>query len=296
MKIELEQRSPLWHTWRSDKIGASEIGTIMGLNPYETALQWWERRKGLRAPKEMNEAMQRGVDLEPEALAWANNELVETFTPAVYQSDENPFMIASLDGINKDGTVIVEIKCSKKTYEAAQRGKIEEMYRAQVQQQLYCSGAVYAVFCAYYDGSGVVIRVDRDEDYIKRIIEAAILAKAVWLDKNEPPEGGHSDVDVDDHQVHIVKEYIAAVSRRKTAEEVEKKLKKQVQDMGDDGDCILIHEGDAVLKMTRVQPAARVDYDALCKAHSITEATIALYRKPEGIGFYKMTVIGEKDG
>lgn len=53
-----------WLQARTNGIGASEVGTILGLNPFETPLQLWRRKKGLDAPKAENFAMKAGHFLE----------------------------------------------------------------------------------------------------------------------------------------------------------------------------------------------------------------------------------------
>lgn len=53
-----------WLEGRKSGIGSSEIGTILGVNPWETPYQLWRRKKGLDAPKEENFAMKAGHYLE----------------------------------------------------------------------------------------------------------------------------------------------------------------------------------------------------------------------------------------
>ena len=53
-----------WLQNRSKGIGASEAGTVLGLNPWETPYQLWRRKKGLDAPKVENFAMKAGHYLE----------------------------------------------------------------------------------------------------------------------------------------------------------------------------------------------------------------------------------------
>ena len=53
-----------WLELRKTGIGSSEIGTILGLNPFETPYQLWRRKKGIDAPKEENFAMRAGHYLE----------------------------------------------------------------------------------------------------------------------------------------------------------------------------------------------------------------------------------------
>lgn len=53
-----------WLKHRESGIGSSEVGTILGLNPFETPYQLWRRKKGLDAPKEETFAMKAGHYLE----------------------------------------------------------------------------------------------------------------------------------------------------------------------------------------------------------------------------------------
>lgn len=49
---------------REGGIGSSEVGTILGLNPFETPYQLWRRKRGIDPPKEENFAMRAGHYLE----------------------------------------------------------------------------------------------------------------------------------------------------------------------------------------------------------------------------------------
>lgn len=53
-----------WLKNRSNGIGASEAGTVLGLNPWETPYQLWRRKKGLDPAKAENFAMKAGHYLE----------------------------------------------------------------------------------------------------------------------------------------------------------------------------------------------------------------------------------------
>jgi len=53
-----------WLKNRSNGIGASEAGTVLGLNPWETPYQLWRRKKGIDPPKVENFAMVAGHLLE----------------------------------------------------------------------------------------------------------------------------------------------------------------------------------------------------------------------------------------
>lgn len=53
-----------WLANRTQGIGASEAGTVLGLNPWESPYQLWRRKKGLDKPQEENFAMRAGHYLE----------------------------------------------------------------------------------------------------------------------------------------------------------------------------------------------------------------------------------------
>lgn len=53
-----------WLQERTHGIGSSEVGTILGLNPFETPYQLWRRKKGIDPAKEENFAMRAGHYLE----------------------------------------------------------------------------------------------------------------------------------------------------------------------------------------------------------------------------------------
>ena len=53
-----------WLDGRKGGIGSSEVGTILGVNPWETPYQLWRRKKGLDAPKVETFAMKAGHYLE----------------------------------------------------------------------------------------------------------------------------------------------------------------------------------------------------------------------------------------
>ena len=53
-----------WLEGRKGGIGSSEIGTILGANPWETPYQLWRRKKGIDPPKAETAAMKAGHYLE----------------------------------------------------------------------------------------------------------------------------------------------------------------------------------------------------------------------------------------
>lgn len=152
MKIitDLEQGTDAWLLWREQGIGASEIGTILGNNPYETAEGLWKVKSGLVPPKPSNEAMRRGTLLEP-AIRAVYETIVSNAprTPLCAEHDELSWLRASLDGIDETHQYVLEIKApnSRQVWWDSARGLVAYYYW-QCQQQLLVTGAKQVdLFC-----------------------------------------------------------------------------------------------------------------------------------------------------
>ncbi len=63
-----------WLKERERGIGSSEVGTILGCNPFETAYALWRRKRGLDAPIAENAAMRAGHMLEGVVAAYFEEE------------------------------------------------------------------------------------------------------------------------------------------------------------------------------------------------------------------------------
>lgn len=153
MLLNLDQRTDEWKKWKKNRIGSSEIATIMGLNPYMTPLQLYNDKLG-DVDRPMTYAMQKGIINEPVALhAFHKNFTSHVFSPACFQDDTYEWMIASVDGYSPECNEIVEIKCPftfNKFSESVR--EIPEMYYVQIQWQLMITGATCAHYFCWYDG------------------------------------------------------------------------------------------------------------------------------------------------
>jgi putative phage-type endonuclease len=91
---------------RKKTIGASEIGAIMGLNPYTTPLDIWMVKTGRKPEFEGNDATNRGLLLEPSIAAWFKNKsgyLVESSQIRHFAGEHcsaTPDFTYQTDGIN----------------------------------------------------------------------------------------------------------------------------------------------------------------------------------------------------
>lgn len=194
-----EQGSSEWKSWRKQHITSSEIPIIMGISPWRTAEQLFYEKLGLGEEQVASEKMLRGIRLEPIAREMLSERIGVVFNPMVVESDEFPWLGASLDGCSLNhlsGTIlnptfrICEIKTGgEESKDKAKAGIIPEYYLVQIQFQLMITNADLC-FYAFYDDSDdslEVIEVRPDPDMQERILEAA---KEFWrrLQDLDPPE------------------------------------------------------------------------------------------------------------
>lgn len=295
MKIDLTPNTRRWLTFRETRVTATDISAIMGNSPWKSLATLYGQKKGLVDPEPMNEAMERGIALEGEARIWFYRKTGLLMNPEVVVCDKNARFMASLDGIDFYNTCILEIKCpGKKTIDLASKGEIPIYYRDQIQWQLNCSGVSTGYYCAYDGQDGHIIRVDRDQDYIdKMIIEAE---KFLWnLDNDVPPvdEDSVVQIELDKEQAEIANSWLHVSSMIKDLEAREKVLRMRLADMGDDSSCELQHGGRSLIKMTRVQRKGTVKWEEVCSAWNISNDEVEKFRSDQ-IGFWKFVAVDNK--
>lgn len=110
MKVhEMEVGSEEWLDFRSDKVGGSEISTILGINPYKDRVELWAEKTGRIEPEDVdNQYTRSGHKMEPVAIDLFRNETgMETahFEGVTFQNEGLEWMTASVDGLAYDGDV-----------------------------------------------------------------------------------------------------------------------------------------------------------------------------------------------
>lgn len=158
--LTLVQGTAKWHQHRMLYRNASEAAAVMGVSPWVSPYQLWEIKTGRRS-QEVNYAMQRGTELEPQARTAYELTTGYIMEPAVMVSGDYS---ASLDGISLPGDLILEVKCpvkgrSSETWKEAEAGRIQPHYYWQVQHQLMVTGAAKADFYVFDGEEGIVVEV-----------------------------------------------------------------------------------------------------------------------------------------
>lgn len=134
------QGSDAWLELRKGYRTASEAAVVLGISPFQKPEDMKLVKAGLKEVY-YSDAMRLGNELEPLAREKAEAHFGEPFEPQIWTNGK---YLASLDGISFDGKMIIEIKVSKKTFEEVSDGIVPEHYKAQMRQQMYCSGAIAA--------------------------------------------------------------------------------------------------------------------------------------------------------
>ncbi len=164
------QGSSEWLELRKTKITATDSSICMGLNPWRGTVRLYEEKLGLIPPQPINDAMQRGMDMEQEAREAFEKSTGYMVFPQVIVKD---WQMASLDGIDLESTVQVEIKCGgKKLHDMAKKKVIPAYYRCQIQHQLLMTGLSYSYYYSYNGCEGIVLVVERNDEFIKEMVEA----------------------------------------------------------------------------------------------------------------------------
>ncbi len=181
--IDLEQDTNAWLDWRMSGITATDASIIMGDNPYESVETLFLVKAGLqKAEFKMNEAIQRGKDLEPIVREKVNHHFQEDFQPACVQNLEHDFVLASLDGISNDFRCVLEIKCPSfyashiRNWRKIDNGEQEfvampEYYYSQIQYQLLATSADYCLFVSYFEGDLRHSEIYSDTFYQRTVLE-----------------------------------------------------------------------------------------------------------------------------
>lgn len=185
----MQQQTKDWRLQRLGLLTGTRFAATVGSGKTHDDLMKdlaWERYTGSYIEKGFTtDAMQRGIDLEPEARDWYR---FHSGLPVV----EHGFMVhPSLPyvGMSPDGLVgddgMVEIKCPghRAHIETIESLKVPSQYRWQVQGQLWVSGRQWLDFVSYHpEHDGVVIRVlPSKADHEK--LEAACIAANEEIEK-----------------------------------------------------------------------------------------------------------------
>ena len=184
----LEMTHDEWLKRRFESIGASESGSILGINPWKTAVDVYYEKIDKVTDFLDNLNMWLGRELEPVIKKRFEEEsgFKVRNDHKIRVDKEHSFITTNLDGMVVGEKVPVE-------YKALSRwdGEIPDYYFSQVQHQIMVSEADYAYFVVLVLSarkSFVIQKINRDEEFINLMREEEV---AFWNEnvmKNTPPD------------------------------------------------------------------------------------------------------------
>ena len=187
-----------WHKLREKRIGGSDIGAILGVNPYKSIVDVYvDKTEGSNFKG--NELTHWGHMLEGTILKEFSNKHKELIVYEVPYSVVNDFLIANLDGALKDKETgdygVLEIKTTslwnKKDWED---DVIPQYYYAQVQHYLMLTGYKFAYIAVLIGGQQYKeFKIERNEEDINLIRNKATEFYQENLLKKIPPMPDGSD-------------------------------------------------------------------------------------------------------
>lgn len=268
MRVNLIQGSEDWKIWRRGKISASMMPAIMGVSPFKSRNRLWKEVLGIVPEPEFNHHMRRGVELEPVVREIVEQQLNRSFPAACFECDTDPWAVASLDGIDDSGEVIIEIKCPNKPHTS-----VPEYYFDQIQWQFYCSGAKRCFFCSYTDGNLEIFGVLRDDERIEILRKEALLFLQ-QVRNLEEPEAAESDCQhlTDEESIRLGMEFDILDNEIKKLEARQNEVRAILVEKAKEGN---IRVGQLIVSKVR-RPGA-IQYD---KIPELQGRDLEIFRKP----------------
>lgn len=164
-----------WLKYRKKGITGTDAGAICGLNPYSSAFQIYQDKITDEIEEFDNESMRQGRDLEEYVARRFSEEtgLKGRRANAIFQNEENPFMLADFDRLIVGQKAGLECKTvSPYSSDKWNDGNIPLHYQMQVQHYLAVSGFDCWYIAAVIFGREFLIRkIERDEELINYLID-----------------------------------------------------------------------------------------------------------------------------
>lgn len=272
-----------WLKAREEGIGASEVASVVGLNPWETPYQLWRRKRGIDKPQEENFFMKAGHYLEDAVARFyadaSGNEIINSSaTDFMFVDKDKPFLRVSPDRTfwlpnmahNDDNKGILECKTTQRGIDGED---LPKHWFCQVQMLLGVSG--------YEHGSIAWLSAGREFDYkditfspefygwlaeeverfwvdnvVGGVEPAAINVQDILTKYNRHTDGKMIEVGDDIFAAYQdlkdIKKQIAALDERK--ETLEGRIKMAFQDAE-----AITYGGDTLATWKAPKPSAKLD-------------------------------------
>lgn len=293
--VNLSQRDGDWLAWRRGGITATDATILLGRSPYKTRWRLWAEKTGYAREVDLslNPLVRRGVENEDKARQAFEEKHGDMLLPACVESDTNPLIRASLDGLNEKNQP-VELKCpSQKVWEEVcikgANSEAYQLYYAQVQHQLLATGAAEGWLVFWYEGSIREFRILRDDAMHQELLAQAGIFWAQVKQRKEPEKDPERDLYIP--QGKEATRWISAAEEYRVYEDEVQSLKQRLAELQDKQKPLLddmkalmgeyFHADYAGVMVTRYKVSGRVNYKKLLEesASNIKEEDIDQYRE-----------------
>ncbi len=269
--IALSQNSPEWLEFRKTKIGASDAPIIMEVSPWKTPYQLWEEKIGLKE-NVVNYAM-RGTLMEDEARQSFEQQIGMSMFPMVKVHPEKDWAIASLDGIDIEEKLIVEIKCpGKEDHMTAMKGEVPEKYYPQLQHQLFVTGLDMVYYFSYTPTSSKILEVKREDYYIREMVAKSKKFHDCVMNFTPPELTERDYVERSDKEWEALSSsYLNVQEKIKALEEEEKSIRENLISIASSSNSI-----GYGIKLSKIIRKGSVDYQSIPE---LKDVNLEKYRK-----------------
>lgn len=247
-----KRKRKAWLKARDHGIGASEVATIFGVNPWESPYTLYMKKRGELPPEPESEPMEWGKRLEAvvaEAFSEKTKRKVweHPLGGMLLRSKDFPWLLATPDyeqhakGLATDG--LLECKTAGAQFLEDWKEDVPVYYQIQVQQQLLVTDRKYASVACLVGGQTFKYKhIVRNAGFLKKLVEKT---RTFWdmVQAGTPPpvDASESTIDTlkqmkeDGRVISLPKDVlkwhdqlVVAAERRKTAEEEEKEAKREI--------------------------------------------------------------------
>jgi len=172
------------HAIRATRVGASEVGALLGFHPYTAPADIWARLVGAPKPKPETSAMSAGNALEPSVAAmWAAKTGGAIRRCALTYTHRTAALCATPDYYVPPAELL-EIKVSSDYDLWAQ---LPQYVYWQAQAQMACTGRGVCHVAALLGSTLRTHRVERDESAIAEMVRAVDAFIADYVTTRTPP-------------------------------------------------------------------------------------------------------------
>jgi len=281
MQIHEFKTEKEWLDFRKQHVCASDMPIILGEAKWKlpdgrvkTPFLLWQEKLGLFDLSCDNVATRYGKSMEEPARQAYNAMIFDKMTPAVITNKKYPNFMASLDGLSVTRDRAVEIKnANAHDHALAKEGKVPKKYYAQLQTQLLVTELPMIDYFSMHQGEGIIVPVERNDDYIELIKKKGNAFWELVLDLKEPEMTDDDYVERNDAWGVIAKGLWDIKEEIKGLEKEKKRLEQLLKE--ESFGCNSRHGN---YRFTVVRAKGGIDYSSIPELEHVN---LEKYRKPQ---------------